>query len=59
MGKEGVNMFVAKIDFNYRGIEFKSGDEVRVSESIADTLQEEGKIEPKTEKTEKTEKKEK
>jgi len=52
-------MFVAKIDFNYRGIEFKSGDEVRVSESIADTLQEEGKIEPKTEKTEKTEKKEK
>lgn len=40
-------MYVAKKDFPFRGKEYKKGEEVRVSDSIAKTLEGEGKIGPK------------
>ena len=48
-------MWIAKKDFPFRGKQYKKGDEVRVSDSIAKTLKDEGKIGPKTKTTEKKE----
>jgi len=45
-------MWIAKKDFLFRGKQFKKGDEVRVSSSLAATLEDEGKITQKAEKKE-------
>lgn len=41
-------MWIAKIEFFFRGQKFKKGDEVRVSTSLAKSLEAEGKIALKT-----------
>lgn len=43
-------MWTAKKDFSLRGKKYKKGDEVRVSKSLAEDLEAEGKIAQKEEK---------